>query len=267
MSETILDEPGPGGESIAGALLKPGYAAGELAFLAARSFRALLSPPWHFRLWVEQMERVGVRSLGVTYVTTFFTGMVLALQTAYSLPQLGVKYYIGTVVSKSLVRELGPVLVALVAGGRIGAGMTAELGTMKVSEQIDALRAMAIDPVRRLVLPRIVATMLMLPALTVLGDVVGILGGMIVGTSVLDLPAGFYLNDVLSSLTLEDVWSGLGKAFVFGFFIALIACWNGMRVEGGADGVGRATTRTVVMGAMFALVADFFLTQLFHLMF
>lgn len=269
MTDTVLEAPAPqgSGDSVAAALLRPGYAAGELAFLAARAFRALFVPPWHLGLWVEQMERVGVRSLGVTYVTTLFTGMVLALQTAYSLPQLGVKYYIGTVVAKSLVRELGPVLVALVAGGRIGAGMTAELGTMKVSEQIDALRAMAVDPVRRLVLPRIVATMLMLPALTVLGDVVGILGGLIIGTTTLDLPAGFYLNDVLSSLTLEDVWSGLGKAFVFGFFVSLIACWNGMRVEGGADGVGRATTRTVVMAAMFGLIADFFLTQLFHLIF
>ena len=269
MSESILDEdvPDAGGDPAWRTVLRPAYAAGDLAFLAARAFGAFVRGRWDLGAWVEQMERIGVRSLGVTYVTTLFTGMVLALQTAYSLPQLGVKYYIGTVVAKSLVRELGPVLVALVAGGRIGAGMTAELGTMKVSEQIDALRAMAIDPVRRLVLPRIMATMLMLPALTVLGDVVGILGGMIIGTTTLDLPAGFYLNDVLSSLTLEDVWSGLGKAFVFGFFIALIACWNGLQVEGGADGVGRATTRTVVMGAMFSLVADFFLTQLFHLIF
>jgi phospholipid/cholesterol/gamma-HCH transport system permease protein len=244
----------------------PVLAAGDLAFLAARAGTALARPPWDWRAWIEQMERIGVRSLGVTYVTTFFTGMVLALQTAYSLPELGVKYYIGTVVAKSLVRELGPVLIALVVGGRIGSGMTAELGTMKVSEQIDALRSLAVDPVRKLVLPRVLATMLMLPALTILGDVVGILGGLIIGSTVLDLTPGFYLNDVLSSLSLEDVWSGVGKAVVFGFFIALVACRNGLTVRGGADGVGRSTTRTVVTGAMFVLVSDFFLTQLFHLM-
>ena len=249
------------------AITLPAVAAGDIAFLTARTFAALARPPWDLRAWVQQMERVGVRSLAVTYVTTLFTGMVLALQTAYSLPQIGVKYYIGTVVGKSLVRELGPVLVALVVGGRIGAGMTAELGTMKVSEQIDALRSLAVDPVRRLVLPRVLATMLMLPALTLLGDAVGILGGLVVGVTVLDLPAGFYVSDVLGSLSIEDLWQSIGKAFVFGYFIAIVACRNGLQVQGGADGVGRATTRTVVMGAMFILVSDFFLTQIFHLMF
>ncbi|HET9768284.1 MAG TPA: ABC transporter permease, partial [Thermoanaerobaculia bacterium] len=149
-------------------LAQPVIVAGDLAFLTGRTFAALGRPPWEWQSWIEQMERLGFRSLGVTYVTTFFTGMVLALQTAYSLPQIGVKYYIGTVVAKSLVRELGPVLVALVVGGRIGAGMTAELGTMKVSEQIDALRSLAVDPIRRLVLPRVLGTMVMLPMLTLL---------------------------------------------------------------------------------------------------
>jgi phospholipid/cholesterol/gamma-HCH transport system permease protein len=246
-------------------LLRPAVAAGEAALLTARAAAALAHTPWEWRDWVRQMEVIGVRSLGVTYITTFFTGMVLALQTAYSLPALGVKYYIGTVVAKSLVRELGPVLVALVAGGRIGAGMTAELGSMKVSEQIDAMRSMAADPVRKLVLPRLVATILMVPALTVLGDVVGIVGGLVIGVAVLDLSPGFYLNDVLSSLSMDDVWSGVGKAFFFGYFVAIIACRNGLAVTGGADGVGRAVTQTVVQSAILALVSDFFLTQLFHL--
>jgi phospholipid/cholesterol/gamma-HCH transport system permease protein len=245
---------------------RPAAGAGELALLTARVARALVRPPYDWRAWVQQMESIGVQSLGVTYITTFFTGMVLALQTAYSLPQLGVKYYIGTVVSKSLVRELGPVLVALVAGGRIGAGMTAELGSMKVTEQIDALRSMAADPIRKLVVPRMVATMLMLPTLTILGDVVGILGGLVIGVFVLDLPAGFYINDVLSSLTIDDVWSGTGKAFFFGYFVSLVACRNGLAVTGGADGVGRATTETVVFAAILVLVSDFFLTQLFFLL-
>jgi phospholipid/cholesterol/gamma-HCH transport system permease protein len=246
---------------------RPAAATGEIAVLTGRAVGAMVTPPWDLRALVQQMEQIGVRSLGVTYITTFFTGMVLALQTAYSLPQLGVKYYIGTVVAKSLVRELGPVLVALIAGGRIGAGMTAELGSMKVTEQIDALRSMAADPVRKLVVPRLLATVIMMPALTLLGDVMGILGGLVIGVFVLDLSPGFYMNDVLSSLTLEDVWMGLGKAFCFGYFVATVACWNGLRVEGGADGVGRATTNTVVAGAILVIISDFFLTQLFHLVF
>jgi phospholipid/cholesterol/gamma-HCH transport system permease protein len=208
---------------------------------------------------------VGVRSLGVALITTIFTGMVLALQTAYSLPSLGIKYYIGTVVGKSLTRELGPVLVALIVGGRIGAGMTAELGTMKVTEQIDAVRAMAADPVRKLVVPKLAATLLMLPCLTILGDFLGILGGLVVAVGELKLSAGLYLNDVLDALTFEDVLSGVGKSFVFGYFIAIVACYNGLNARGGADGVGRATTNTVVLASILVLVSDFFLTKIFHM--
>ncbi len=164
-----------------------------------------MRPPYEFDLWVRQMEQIGLRSLGVASITTIFTGMVLALQTAYSLPGIGIKYYIGAVVSKSLVRELGPVLIALIVGGRIGAGMTAEIGTMKVTEQIDALRSMAADPVKKLVVPKLLATLVMLPALTVIGDALGILGGLVVAVGQLDLPAGLYLNDVFESLTLADV--------------------------------------------------------------
>ena len=155
---------------------------GRLGLLSGHAIRGLLTPPWDLRAWVFQMEQIGVRSLGVAAITTVFTGMVLALQTALALPGLGVKYYIGTVVSKSLVRELVPVLVALIVGGRIGAGMTAEIGTMKVTEQVDALRAMAADPVRKLVVPKLVATLVMLPALTVIGDVLGILGGLVIAS-------------------------------------------------------------------------------------
>jgi len=192
--------------------------------------------------------------------------MVLALQTAFSLPGLGVKYYIGAVVSKSLVRELSPVLVALIVGGRIGAGMTAELGTMKVTEQIDALRAMGSDPVRKLVVPRLAAALVMLPAVTLLGNLLGILGGLVVAVLELGLTAGFYLNDVLDALTLEDVGSGIGKSFFFAFFITIVACRNGLTAEGGADGVGRATTRTVVVASILVMVSDYFLTKLFYLL-
>ena len=238
---------------------------GELALLTGRAFAALARPPYEMGSWVRQMEQIGVRSLGVASITTIFTGMVLALQTAYSLPGIGIKYYIGAVVSKSLVRELGPVLIALIVGGRIGAGMTAEIGTMKVTEQIDALRSMAADPVKKLVVPKLLATLVMLPALTVIGDALGILGGLVVAVAQLDLPAGLYLNDVFDSLTLADVGSGVGKSFFFGYFIAIVGCYNGLTTRGGADGVGRATTNTVVLSAILVLVSDFFLTKLFYL--
>jgi phospholipid/cholesterol/gamma-HCH transport system permease protein len=239
--------------------------AGALARLGARAAAGLFTPPFDFRAGIEQMDQIGVRSLGVAGITTVFTGMVMALQTAYSLPGLGVKYYIGTVVSKSLVRELAPVLVALIVGGRIGSGMTAELGTMKVTEQIDALRSMAADPVKKLVVPKLAATLVMLPALTLLGDLLGILGGLLIAVFQLDLTAAFYANDVISSLTLEDVVSGVGKSFFFAFFITVVGCHNGLTAEGGADGVGRATTNTVVLASILILVSDFFLTKLFYL--
>ena len=240
--------------------------AGGLTLLTGRAFVALVTPPWDLREWIREAEQIGVRSLGVALITTVFTGMVLALQTAYSLPSLGIKYYIGTVVGKSLTRELGPVLVALIVGGRIGAGMTAELGTMKVTEQIDAVRAMAADPVRKLVAPKLAATLLMLPCLTILGDLLGILGGMIVAVGELNLSAGLYLNDVLDALTFQDVLSGVGKSFVFGYFIAITACYNGLHARGGADGVGRATTNTVVLASVLVLISDFILTKLFHML-
>jgi phospholipid/cholesterol/gamma-HCH transport system permease protein len=241
--------------------------AGSIAILSGRAFVALIRPPYELRTWIRQMELIGVQSLGVAGITALFTGMVLALQTAYSLPALGIKYYIASVVAKSLTRELGPVLVALVVGGRIGAGMTAELGTMQVTEQIDALRSMAADPVKKLVAPKLAATLVMLPALTVLGDALGILGGLGIAVFQLKLPAGLYINDVVTSLTLGDFLSGIGKSFFFAYFIAIIGCYNGLQARGGADGVGRATTSTVVMAAIMVLVADFLLTKLFYMLF
>lgn len=239
---------------------------GAISVLTGQAFRAMFRRPLEWRRWLAEMEQIGVRSVGVAGITTLFTGMVMALQTAFSLPALGVKYYIGAVVSKSLVRELGPVLTALIVGGRVGAGMTAELGSMKVTEQIDALRSMAADPVKKLVAPKLLASLVMIPALTVLGDAIGILGGLIVGVFQLDLTVRFYINDVVSALNLEDVASGIGKSFFFAVFIAMIGCYNGLNVRGGADGVGRATTDTVVQASIMILVSDFFLTKLFFLL-
>ncbi|HEY0782102.1 MAG TPA: ABC transporter permease [Thermoanaerobaculia bacterium] len=239
---------------------------GGLGLLTGRALVALVRPPYELGQWVVQMDQIGVRSLGVAGVATFFTGMVMALQTALSLPTLGVKYYIGAVVAKSLVRELGPVLTALIVGGRIGAGMTAEIGSMKVTEQIDALRSLATDPVKKLVIPKLAATLFMLPMLTILGDALGILGGLLVATFQLGLTPAFYWNDVFQTLTLPDVLSGLGKSFFFGYFISIVGCYNGLNTQGGADGVGRATTDTVVFASILVMTSDYFLTKLFYLL-
>ena len=248
-------------------LARPLEYAGRMATLGWQAIRALLLPPYNFRAWLAEMEQVGVQSLGVAALTTVFTGMVLALQTAYSLPSIGVKYYIGTVVSKSLVRELGPVLIALIVGGRVGTGMTAEIGTMKVTEQIDALRSMAADPVKKLVAPKLAAALLMFPLLTIIGDALGILGGLIIAVLQLKVTAGFYMNDVLSALTLDDIFSGVGKSFFFAYWVAIVGCYNGLTARGGADGVGRATTNTVVVSSVLVLITDFFLTKLFYILF
>ena len=239
---------------------------GGLAILSAKSLAALVRPRYEIRLWLVQMEQLGVKSLIVGSITTFFTGMVLALQTAYSLPELGVKFYMGSVVSKTLTRELGPVLMALVVGGRIGAGMTAEIGTMNVTEQIDALRSMAADPVKKLVVPKLAATLIMLPILTVIGDAMGILGGLLIATTQLNVTVGLYWNDVVDALTMGDLFSGLGKSVFFAFFITIISCHYGLNARGGADGVGRATTSTVVVSSITVLISDFFLTKLFYIL-
>jgi len=238
---------------------------GEIALLTGRAFAAMATRPLEGKLWVEQMDQLGVRSLGVTAIATTFTGMVLALQTAYSLPELGVKYYIGSVVAKSLIRELGPVLTALIVGGRIGAGMTAEIGTMKVTEQIDAMRSMAVDPVKKLVAPKLAAVLVMLPALTVIGCGLGILGGLLVAVFQLNVQGSVYLNNIAQNMALADLVSGFGKSFVFAYIIAIIGCYNGLHTTGGADGVGRATTDTVVTVAITIMISDYFLTKLFFL--
>lgn len=214
-------------------------------------------------LLIQQFEQIGVRSLSIVFITSAFIGMVLALQTAYALEDFGGKLFVGTIVSLSLVRELAPVLMSLMVGGRVGAGMTAELGTMKVTEQIDALRALATNPVRKLVVPRVVATTIMFPLLTIISICFGIIGGGIIAVANLNLSANYYLRSVIETVKYNDLASGIGKTFFFGFAIALVACYNGLRTSGGADGVGRATTTTVVTGAITVLIMDFFLTKLF----
>jgi phospholipid/cholesterol/gamma-HCH transport system permease protein len=238
---------------------------GDIADLALQTIAQARRKPFEREIFIAQLDQVGVRSLSIVSITSLFIGMVLALQTAYSLADFGGKLFIGKVVSLSLIRELAPVLMALMVGGRVGAGMTAEIGTMKVTEQIDALRALATNPVRKLVVPRVLATTLMLPLLTIISFMLGTLGGLIIAVGNLHLNSNFYIRSVIETVKYNDLSSGIGKTFFFGFAIGLIACYNGLRTSGGADGVGRATTATVVTASITVLILDFFLTKVFLL--
>jgi phospholipid/cholesterol/gamma-HCH transport system permease protein len=236
---------------------------GGLAQLLSETVVGCFSRPFYSSEVLHQMDELGVKSLSVAGITAFVTGGVLALQTAYSLEAFGGKFFIGRIVSLSLVRELGPILTALMVAGRVGSGITAELGSMTVTEQVDALRSMAISPVRRLVVPRVVAILLMMPVLTAIADFLGILGGLGIAVVGLRMTAQDYITSIWQQLAISDICSGLGKTFFFGLAIAAIGCYNGLQVEGGAAAVGRATTRTVVLASISILVSDFFLTKLF----
>ncbi len=236
---------------------------GGLAELIGEAVLDCFSRPFYGTEVMRQMDELGVKSVAITGITALFTGMVLALQTAYSLEAFGGKMFVGRVVSLSLVRELGPVLTALMVGGRVGSGITAEIGSMTVTEQVDALRAMAISPSRRLVVPRVVAVVVMMPVLTAIADALGILGGLAIAVLELRMTFQDYFTSILQQLSIADISSGLSKTFFFGFEIAAIGCYNGLQVEGGAAAVGRATTRTVVLASISILISDFFLTKLF----
>ena len=236
---------------------------GGLAELIGEAILDCFSRPFYGTEVMRQMDELGVKSVAITGITALFTGMVLALQTAYSLEAFGGKMFVGRVVSLSLVRELGPVLTALMVGGRVGSGITAEIGSMTVTEQVDALRAMAISPSRRLVVPRVVAVVVMMPVLTAIADALGILGGLAIAVLELRMTFQDYFTSILQQLSIADISSGLTKTLFFGFEIAAIGCYNGLQVEGGAAAVGRATTRTVVLASISILISDFFLTKLF----
>lgn len=238
---------------------------GQLVLLTLETCMCLVKRRIELREWVLQCYAIGVNSLSITNITSLFTGMVLALQSAVALSKFGAELFVGDLVSVSITRELGPVLTALLVGGRVGAGITAELGSMKVTQQLDAMRAMATNPVHKLVLPRMIACTLCLPVLTVIANFVGILGGMLLSSLQLNIAGPYYFGRVIHALDFGDVISGLTKSMFFGFFIGIIACNNGMRVEGGADGVGAATTKTVVNASIVVLISDFFLTKLFFL--
>ena len=221
----------------------------------------IVRPPAEIRNIVKQMEEVGIRSMPVVLVTATFTGMVLALQSYSGFQRFGATSFVGSVVALSITRELGPVFAGLMVSGRVGASMAAELGTMKVTEQIDALTTLATNPVKYLVVPRVVAATIVLPVLVVFADLLGIVGGYFVSVHLLGANPHVYVAKTYQYLEFKDIYTGLIKASVFGTLIALISCHHGFVAEGGAEGVGRATTRAVVASSMMVLISDYFMTS------
>jgi phospholipid/cholesterol/gamma-HCH transport system permease protein len=238
--------------------------AGGLALLLVQGVRSVALPPFRARLVVYEIWKVGVQSLGIVSLCSLFIGMVLALQSAYQMQKLAAEIYIASLVSLSVVREIGPVITALIVAGRVGSAIAAELGTMKVTEQIDALRALAVDPVQYLVVPRLIALLIALPLLTLWADALGILGGLLIGTVKLDILPSLYWKMTTTPLLFKDLGSGLLKSVVFGLVIATVSCFEGFRTEGGAEGVGRSTTSAVVSSFLLIILADCFLTALFY---
>src|SRR5262245_64705948 len=240
---------------------------GDLGLLTASLVRNLALPRAYLRLVVREIEIMGVRALGLALTAAAFTGMVFALQSAINLARFGAENYVGPLVAMAIFRELGPVLTAILVGGKVASGITAELGSMKVTEQIDALRTLGVNYIKRLIVPRVLAAVIVFPLLTVLADVLGVLGGMFVmyferGA---DLPE--YWNVTAYWVVPRDFITGVAKSVVFGALVTLIGCANGLRTEGGTEGLGRATTATVVQVAMAVIVSDFFLTKLFLMIF
>lgn len=235
---------------------------GDVGLLAGQTFVRALRPPYGVRAIIEQIESIGLRSLSIVLLTAIFSSMVMTVQFAIQLARFGAKEWVGNVIGVSLARELGPVLTALMVGGRVGAGIAAELASMAVTEQIDAVRALGADPIKRLVVPRVLAATLGLPLLTTISVVIGVLGGAVIARIDAQIPILQFYQAALRSTTMGDFMSGLAKTFFFGWSIATVACHRGLRARGGTVGVGRATTQTVVITSIVTLVSDFFLTKL-----
>jgi phospholipid/cholesterol/gamma-HCH transport system permease protein len=236
---------------------------GGVALLSYRSLTYILMGRLHWGLILNQIHALGVRSLSLTNLVAIFTGMVFALQFIVGLKRFGLQLYVGQVVGIAIVRELGPVLTALMMAARVGSGIAAELGSMTVTEQVLAIRAMGANPIIKLVVPRVLVVTIVTPLLTVIADVVGILGGMVVTIIEAGVSPRFYLDQVIRTVHMDDFVSGVGKTFFFGFLIGVIACYQGLKTTRGTEGVGQATTMAVVVSSVAVFVADYFLTKIF----
>lgn len=238
--------------------------AGGTSILLGETLFWIPVPPLRKRQILEQMSKIGVDSLPIVSLISLFTGMVLALQSAYQMQKLSAEMYIASLVALSMTRELGPVLTALIVAGRIGASITAEIGTMKVTEQIDALETLATNPVKYLVVPRFLALVIMIPLLTLYADAIGGIGGYLIGVYKLNISHSMYMKMSWEALTYKDIYTGLIKSTFFAVIICIIACFEGMKAEGGAEGVGKATTSSVVTSFILIIASDCFFTALFY---
>ncbi len=243
------------------------YFVGGLTNLTAQTLYLTFKPPYKYGHIIEQSKKAGYDSFPIVSLLALFIGFIFALQTAYFMQRIGSEMYIASMVALSIVRELGPVITALVVAGRVGASNTAELGSMQVTEQIDALETMATNPVKYLVVPRFVALSVMLPILTLYANIIGILGSYLICVLKLGITSSMYMNITFSALFYKDLFTGLFKAWIFGMVIALVSCYEGFNVDGGAAGVGKATTRSVVITFIMIIAADCFFTALFYFIF
>jgi len=234
----------------------------EYVLLCVSAIRGTVTRPFYRHDVVEQFDAIGLGSLTVVLLTGFFTGAVLALNTGITLDQFGARDVVGRLVSASMIKELGPVLTGLMLAGRVGSGIAAELGSMMVTDQINALRALGTDPVRKLVVPRLLAGFFMTPVLTIVANAVGIVGGWIIAVMQLRVASSLYWTSIVEGVYLEDAWMGLIKPFFLGFVIVTIGCHVGLRTQGGTQGVGRATTSAVVAASVAVIAVDFFITRL-----
>lgn len=238
---------------------------GQLARMTAATLRSLVKAPIQWSHVLDQMNKIGVTSLPLVFLTSLFTGMVLALQSSYQLKLFSATQYTPDLVALSIVRELGPVLTAMVIAGRVGAAITAELGTMKVTEQIDALHSLAVDPIKYLVAPRVLAAFFMIPLLTIYANFIGTLGGFVISTTKLGMTwTQCFHNTFFRALVMKDLTTGLAKSFAFGLIISVVGCWQGFNAEGGAEGVGKATTISVVTSLVLIISSDCLFTALFY---
>ena len=235
---------------------------GTVIIFFCQTLRGTFSKPFYLGNLLKQMEQIGVNSVPVVLTTALSTGMVLALQSYTGFKRFGAQSLVGAVVSLSMTRELGPVLTGLMVAGRAGASMAAELGTMRVTEQIDALHTLATNPMKYLVVPRFLASTIMMLFLSALGMYIGILGGYFVGVKVLGTNPVTYINQSINNTEVSDIWYGLIKSLIFGAVVGLIGCYKGFNTEGGAEGVGKATTGAVVVSCMLILILDYFLSAL-----
>ncbi|MBU4074106.1 MAG: ABC transporter permease [Proteobacteria bacterium] len=235
---------------------------GKILLLFISVLAWMFRPPLKLRNIFKQMEFVGVKSIFVVVLTGTFTGMVMALQGYHGFRMFGAESLVGGTVALGMTRELGPVLTSLMVTARAGSAMAAELGTMRVTEQIDALYVMAVNPVKHLIVPRVIAGVLMVPLLTVVADFVGILGGYFVGVHILGINSGVFVKNITRLVELDDIYNGLVKAACFGLILSLIGCYKGFNTRGGAEGVGRATTEAVVLASITILISDYFLTAI-----